>query len=338
MQLVENILPIDYYSELAGIMTDCTILIKLVMIYLPQMYNHLIELGYELSLNNIIYKWFVSIFMQNLSEDLSFIIWDMLFLEGNIVMFKAAIGVLKILTNDLVAATDMEEVNMVLDERTKNLNDNYTLIYYLILRRFDFDSSSIQKNRRFFEPTIIETIMKNNEYKIKKVEENNHILQSSGYQSSPELRRSSVYNKEIVQCYREWPLCIFDNFFKYHTLSHLVLRTQDSPVILDDHFAPGKSRWQMDDQRYGDSKEQKDSLSFKLKRYKNLLIERRKHYCEGKSLKEEHIQTIDESVLSRHESGEMSEFLGMSCVMIPRQIDSDHSDTTFEFIEDTSIY
>jgi len=69
VQLIEHILPIGYYSELSGIMVDTSILHNMLKHYIPDLFKHLVEVGYELSLNNIIYKWFVSVFIQNLSKE-----------------------------------------------------------------------------------------------------------------------------------------------------------------------------------------------------------------------------------------------------------------------------
>jgi hypothetical protein len=167
VQLIESILPLNFYSELAGIIIDCSILIKLIKIYLPNLYNHLAEIGYELSLNNVLYKWFVSVFIQNLSYELSLIVWDVLVLEGNIVMFKSALAILKILKHKIISYDTLEDLNYIFEDCTKYLNDSYTLLYYLILRRFEFDNAFIMKNRILLEPAIIENINRGNEFKIK---------------------------------------------------------------------------------------------------------------------------------------------------------------------------
>jgi hypothetical protein len=166
VQLIESILPLNFYSELAGIIVDCSILIKLIKIYLPNLYNHLVNIGFELSLNNVLYKWFVSVYIQNLSLDLSLIIWDVLVLEGNIVMFKSALAILKIVKHKIMSLDSMEDLNYIFEDCTRHLNDNYTMLYYLILRRFEFDNTFIMKNRIALQPAIIENINKGNEYKI----------------------------------------------------------------------------------------------------------------------------------------------------------------------------
>jgi hypothetical protein len=166
VQLIESILPLNFYSELAGIIVDCSILIKLIKIYLPTLYLHLCDIGYDLSLNNVLYKWFVSVYIQNLSLELSLIIWDVLVLEGNIVMFKSALGILKILKDKILSFDDMEQLNYVFEDCTKYLNDSYTMMYYLILRRFEFDNSFIIKNRIALQPAILENINNGNQHKI----------------------------------------------------------------------------------------------------------------------------------------------------------------------------
>lgn len=68
-EVMEEILPINYYSELVGIMTDCSILNTLLQKYIPDLYTHLTKNGFELNLNNFIYKWLVSLFIQGFPEE-----------------------------------------------------------------------------------------------------------------------------------------------------------------------------------------------------------------------------------------------------------------------------
>jgi hypothetical protein len=100
---MEEILPLNYYSELAGIITDCTLLNILIKKYLPDLYKFFVEIGFEMSLNNFIHKWLVSLFIQNFNDTVSIKIWDYLFLEGNIVLFKSAIAILKNLKDFLMS-------------------------------------------------------------------------------------------------------------------------------------------------------------------------------------------------------------------------------------------
>jgi predicted DNA-binding protein YlxM (UPF0122 family) len=287
VQLIEHILPINYYSELAGIMVDCSILIKLIKIYLPSLYNHLIEIGYELSLNNVLYKWFVSVFIQNLSTELSFIIWDLLFLEGNIVMFKGALGLLKIIKKSVLSKDSLEDINEAFDEGTKHLNDRKTLIYYLVVRKFEFDLDFICKNRNIFQPAILENINKNNENKIryknkleaeKKNDNNQEINQKflEGSEISGHVLRRASYVKNVVECYREWPLCIYDNNYKYDVVSFLVFRVQDPPEIIEDFFEPRGKRSHKNSISSNSKRSSHENLKSKLINTQNQISESNK--------------------------------------------------------------
>lgn len=92
---------------MAGVIVDSTILHKFIEIYLPDLVSYLRDIGCEINLDTIVFKWFVSLFVQNMPMEFSLIIWDMLFLEGNIVLFKAALGIFKILKKDLMARSSM---------------------------------------------------------------------------------------------------------------------------------------------------------------------------------------------------------------------------------------
>ena len=57
---------------MAGVMVDGAILTRLLQIYLPDLYKYLIELGFEMHLNNIIFKWFAGIYSNYLTENVNF--------------------------------------------------------------------------------------------------------------------------------------------------------------------------------------------------------------------------------------------------------------------------
>jgi hypothetical protein len=90
--------------------TDCLILVNLLQKYLPDLYNFLVNNGLEENLNNFIHKWFVSLFVQNFKEEFSLLIWDFLFLEGNIILFKAGLAVFKILKNEVMEKNDFGKI------------------------------------------------------------------------------------------------------------------------------------------------------------------------------------------------------------------------------------
>jgi hypothetical protein len=184
-----------------------------------------------MSLNNVIYKWFVSIFIQNLNEDLSFIIWDLLFIDGSIIIFKSALAILKILKKSILTKRTLEDINEIFDDGTRHINDTKTLIYYLIVKLFEFDNNFINKHRLKFQPAIFENIMKANESRMTKIK----YYENKENEREFSIRRAS-YVKSHIECFLDWPLCIFDNNYKYNLVNYLVFKVQDPPNFIDDYF------------------------------------------------------------------------------------------------------
>ena len=118
--LIETILPVEHYCELSGVMCDCTILLPFIKTMVPEVFNHLSSLGFELTLNNLLYKWFVSVFMQGMNEDIWLPIWDLLFIEGYIILFKAAIGILFLAKDEILARDNMLDINNYFEEEIGN--------------------------------------------------------------------------------------------------------------------------------------------------------------------------------------------------------------------------
>ncbi len=222
VQLIESILPISYYSELSGIIVDTSILHILLKMYHQDLYAHLVEIGYDLSLNNILYKWFVSLFIQNTNEDLSFIIWDSLFLEGNIVLFFASLAMFRLLKYDMMQATSMEDMHMLLDDGIYQYNDKDSMYWYCIIKRFEFDYMFLNKHRGEFEKQVSETILKSNKSRLDALKAQ---------------KRCASYARGVVMCQKSWPICIYDLDYKYNNiLSFLIFRQGTKVVFIDNYF------------------------------------------------------------------------------------------------------
>lgn len=222
VQLIESILPISYYVELTGIIVDTSILHILLKMYHPDLYSHLVGIGYDLSLNNILYKWFVSLFIQNTNDELSFIIWDSLFLEGNIVLFFASLALFRIMKYDMMQTESMEELHILLDEKINNYDDKYTMYWYCIIKKFEFDYNFLYKNRAEYEKSVTESILQANKKKIE-------VLKAQ--------KRQASYAKGVVMCQKDWPMCIYDLDYKYNNINnYLVLRRGDRINYVDNYF------------------------------------------------------------------------------------------------------
>jgi hypothetical protein len=190
-------------------MVDCAILNSFMHSYIPDLYEHFMNCGFEANLNNFIYKWLVSLFIQNFPEDFSFSIWDYLFIDGNIVIFKASLAIFIVLKKVLMRNTNFETIYEILSTGTNDISDFHILLYYLCLKRFEFDYSFINKNRLLLYKPILDTIV---------------------------LEDSKDYNMICNnKCDKTWPFCI-DSLKKRNILSYLVLSVSERPAIFEDYF------------------------------------------------------------------------------------------------------
>ena len=139
VQIIESILPLNYYSNVLGVLVYSTLIEQLLSQFLPELFNFIQSNYYEIHITNILYKWLLSLFVEGFPEKLSLIIWDSLFLNGDIILFKASLGILKLLKNEIMNVNSIEELSILFDKKIKELLNPSIMIYFLLLRKFDFD-------------------------------------------------------------------------------------------------------------------------------------------------------------------------------------------------------
>jgi hypothetical protein len=80
VEIIEKYLPLNFYIESFGIVCDACISIDLIRENSRKIAEKLKDKTFELIINNIIYKWFLSVFSQIENEKIFFLIWDLFFL------------------------------------------------------------------------------------------------------------------------------------------------------------------------------------------------------------------------------------------------------------------
>ena len=67
--MIETVLPIDYYSIIAGVLVDQRIFIELLRIKMPQLVAHLQTVELDLAL--LAFKWFMCLFTNCLPDEVA---------------------------------------------------------------------------------------------------------------------------------------------------------------------------------------------------------------------------------------------------------------------------
>ena len=101
--------------------------------------SHLKSLNGNIFINNLINKWLISLYMDGIAENFQLIIWDLFLLEGNIILFKAAFALMKMLSKDLFLVKKFEQIQNVIYNVLPNYINTGKLLYYLCIKQYNFN-------------------------------------------------------------------------------------------------------------------------------------------------------------------------------------------------------
>lgn len=252
-------------------MTDSAIARFLIKENFKETYRILEETGAILYLNNAINKWLLSLFIQGISEMYSNFIWDLFLLEGNIIIFKAIYAMMIILEKHLQVNRTLDQLNNVFNNIPLGLSNRAKLAYYLIGKKFNFNMEIIKKYRNTLCNQIIREISGLGAFK--SIDDDNYDEDEQG-------------NK--IVCDLDWPQCLKDKKDLEKEYDFIVLKQLEEPNVIDDfmdHYNEYKKGNKIIIKNSNSNLLNDDDIEsqkikyFKEERFKDLLIERRKHFC-----------------------------------------------------------
>ena len=188
VQIIENILPCEYYSELVGIMGDCSLCLKILM---ESNKKVMLKIkGFEVILNNLLYKWFISLFVENTSNETFLNIWDVLMLDGNIVLLRAVSSILDLMEEQILLADGFEELTKLFEDKISKYIFPRDKFMKLLLNegKLKYSNNEIEKMREEINREAINTIIKTKKNEIKKIQ-------------------VDIYGEEI-ECDLDYPFCL----------------------------------------------------------------------------------------------------------------------------------
>jgi len=257
-QLMENILTVDYFSQMLGVYVEVDILMCLLRdLYTPNMLKKLDKNDKIIYLQNILLQWFISLFIIKFPKSLQLFIWDIFFIEKKIVLYKVSISLLHKYKNEIASADSIESLNKFLDETFSKFNDAIFLKYILLIKNFEFDDEFLNLNRRNFMEIKKKMWEKDNIKKIENIKE-------------------KLLNREDL-CNVNWPICIYDPSLKYQYNDSLIYRQlNDNNNIIEDYFKHDKK---LREKKYFSLKDNMNNN--KNIDYETVLIERKPHFCKN---------------------------------------------------------
>ena len=100
-QTLETILPIDYYSKMIGLCVDQKVLEHLIQARMPKLWQHLNVMENSVCIAALNFMW-VNLFVNFLSTQAEYFVWDLLFVLGSAVLFRVTLTLLELMEEDIL--------------------------------------------------------------------------------------------------------------------------------------------------------------------------------------------------------------------------------------------
>mmetsp|Transcript_51914 Transcript_51914/g.121714 ORF Transcript_51914/g.121714 Transcript_51914/m.121714 type:complete len:399 (-) Transcript_51914:214-1410(-) len=106
--LCEEIFPNYYSKSMVGTQIDQRVMDELCLEMLPSFRRHVTEMHMQIPM--ICTRWFLCVFVDVVPTETMLRIWDVIFSEGSAFVFQASLGLLKLIEEDVLSSSDLEQL------------------------------------------------------------------------------------------------------------------------------------------------------------------------------------------------------------------------------------
>lgn len=244
-------------------MVDSAVILDNINNCLPNLYNHLKSKKIDICLNNVIFKWLVTLFFENMDETIYLPIMDSLLLFGDITLYKASILILYFEEKKILKCNNLCDASIFFDEKIKLFSNKKFSNFLLNKDLFNLNIEDINKYRARKLPKINENIKQISEFENKKKKK---LLDS--------------------KCNIDWPYCT-KLLGTTRIIDVMKYKLIEKPLIENDYYdvshnvyklAESGEEEQINLRKYIEN--EKDEIKKRTKIYGNLLIDRPHHKCD----------------------------------------------------------
>jgi len=253
---------------MCGIIVDMTIINILLRNYFPNLvplFDNKNENYGDYIGNNFINVNLINLFTNDyIDKNTALLIWDLLFIDGNIILIKTFLAIYHYLLPLLLDSEQTIETyqNIVKNEIPKLTCDNKNLIFYLIIKEYNFTEEEINQARFSLSVNTANSINKENE-KMKIVKKN---------------------SDKKIQCNLDWPTCIYEQTYKNNYAKFYLVLQKKKKNFIQNYFLTKFSK-----ENISDNIDEKDDS--------DILIERKVHYClDINKIKEKKENEVNEEI------------------------------------------
>ena len=128
--------------------------------------------GFEVVLNNLLYKWFISLFVENTSFETFLNIWDALMVDGNVVLLRAVSAILELLEDKILKSEGIENLTILFEEIVTKYNFPRDKLMKLLLNDgiLKISTKDLEDMREKANNEVINTLIKTKKNEIKKIQ------------------------------------------------------------------------------------------------------------------------------------------------------------------------
>ena len=252
LQLMEKILPYDYYLYGIGIEAEINILTKLVEKYEPDLINHLKKYQSDIVLYTTLTQFITSLLIFKMDINITNILFNCFFgfallgKKGDIFFYfyKIILAIFKALKNDIMKCKNMQKISEILNLEKVHKKEIFQSIIYFTL----FD-----ENKNNFDINYTKKVRQ---------EEVNKIISTKKY-------KFRFTNENKIQCNFIYPICVEE--YKYPTSIEL------------NAIYESLNNDNLNNINNIINDEENDEMILK-----SIRIERRRHYCHLKKIKDKY--------------------------------------------------
>jgi len=139
--IVENLLNGYFTEKMVGLQVDTIIFEQLMKQYLPEINDHLRNIGFNFILCTV--QWFLCLFMNSVPSETAFRIWDMVFYCGTKPLLEAALNIMRHYESEIFRRSDPVDIVSFLSRSLPAIFDPTFLVANDILK--GVTSSKIRK-------------------------------------------------------------------------------------------------------------------------------------------------------------------------------------------------
>ena len=160
VSITENILPIDYYSDMMGILVDQKVFEILLKERYPRVVSHMQRHNYQLDL--IAFQWLVTLFFNSLEHETEKFILSAFLLKGSKIIIRLALLIIEYFHKEVLKANAFDQIYMIISQNPYNEVDSIKMSQLLIVcRRLKVTNSILTRIRDQQRQEIVENLQDN---------------------------------------------------------------------------------------------------------------------------------------------------------------------------------